>query len=106
MHICSVTYVKYVYSTPLLNGCASDFICGIYMYIYLLYMCVKYLAYLAYMPNLMDIFVSGIYLVIICVVEVAFSCVLVYVCIMVALFAHKACCPVSTVWNVAAIFVQ
>ena len=37
----------------------SDFLCGIYICIYPLFMYVKYLAYVAYMPSLVGIFVSG-----------------------------------------------
>ena len=46
-HICSVIYIKYVFSAPCLMADVSDFICGIYMCIHLPYMHVKYLAYMS-----------------------------------------------------------
>ena len=56
----------------------SDSICGIYMYIQSLYMQVKHIACMAYMPNSMVIFVSYTYLAITCVVEVAVCCIGIY----------------------------
>ena len=50
------------------------------MCIHLPYQPIKYLAYMVYMPNLVEIFASSTYLAIACEVYIAFSCVLVYVC--------------------------
>ena len=44
----------------------SDFICGTYSEIRLLYMSIKYMACLAYVCGLFDIFVSGTYVALIC----------------------------------------
>ena len=45
-HICSVIYVKYVYSAPSCLIDTNDFICSIYMDIHPQYMHVTYLAYM------------------------------------------------------------
>ena len=45
----------------------SDFMCGIYVQIHLPYVPVKYMAYIF---SLMDIFVSRVYMAIICKVDV------------------------------------
>ena len=47
---------------------------------YRLYTHVKYLVYIAYMPNSVGIFVSEAYLAVTCEVEDVVSCVLAYIC--------------------------
>ena len=66
-------YVKCMYGAPcyMVNG--IDFICGKYMFIHLPYNATKYVTY---MPNLVSIFVSGIYMAITCEVHIESSCVL------------------------------
>ena len=54
--ICSVIYIKYVYSDPFGMVDVSGFICGIGMYMH--YICI-HVQYLANMTKLVDIFVSG-----------------------------------------------
>ena len=61
----------YVYNAPGNMSAASDFIHDVYMYIYFLYMPVKYFAYLAYICNLGAIFVSCRYMSIWCEVYIA-----------------------------------
>ena len=60
-HICSVIYVKYVFSVHCHMVNCSDFICGTYIGIHFPYKSIKYLAC---MTNLVDIFVSSTYLAI------------------------------------------
>ena len=48
--------------------------------IYIPHIYVRYLAYMAYIHNLVGIFVSGTYLAITAEVEVVAGCVLVYMC--------------------------
>ena len=55
-------------------------LCGTYMHIHHPDMHIIFWAYMAYMPSLMDIFVSDTYFAIICEVEVASACVLPYIC--------------------------
>ena len=55
-------YIKYVYSAHCHMVDYSDFICATYMCIHFPYMSIKYLEYMAYMPNVVDIFVSSTYL--------------------------------------------
>ena len=54
-HICSVIPVTYLYSANCHMVDCSDFICGTYLCIYLSYKSIKYLAY---MSNLVGIYVS------------------------------------------------
>ena len=61
---------------------------------------------LAYMPNLVCIFVSGTYLAITNDAKVAVGCVLANMCINVGPHAHLTCWACGYIWNVVAIFVQ
>ena len=79
-HICSVIHVKDVYSPPCRMFSANNFIL-VYVCTYIpLNMHVTCLAYKAYMSYLVDIFVSGTYLVITCVAAAAVCSVLVDIC--------------------------
>ena len=78
-HICSVVYFKYVYSAHCHMVDCIDFICGSCMHIHLSYKSIKYLVYMACMPNLMDIFVSSTYLAITWEVWIAVGCILAHV---------------------------
>ena len=74
-HICLMMHVKYLYIDPIWIIGGSDFICGRYMCIHPLHWHIKYLAY---MPNLVGLFVSCTYLAITCEVGVAGGCILAY----------------------------
>ena len=54
--------------------------CGMYMYIRLPYMAIKYLEYMANKFNFVGIFVSGTYVAVRCEVVVVVGCVLAYLC--------------------------
>ena len=89
--ICSVICVKYVYSTPCCLVDDSYSICGIVMCIHPPYGLVKYWTYVAYEPSLGGIFISGIYLAIICEIKVAVGCVLAHVSKNVGSHTYKRC---------------
>ena len=55
-------------------------------------MLIKYWAYMAHMPNSVDIFVSDTYLAVTGKVKVAVACVFGYAYKNVSLHAHVACC--------------
>ena len=66
----------------------SDFICGTYIYIHTLYMLIRYLAY---MPNLVGIFVLGNYFSITFEVDITVGCVVVHIYAKISgLHAHIA----------------
>ena len=69
-----------MYNAPCFLVDASDFIFGLSMCIHLLHICIKYLMYMAYIPNLLGIFVSITYYAITCVAETAVGCILAYKC--------------------------
>ena len=75
--ICLMLYFKYVCSVPCNMLCSSDFICGTYMWIHLPYKSIKYLAYIS---NLMDIFVSDTHLAITWDIYIAVGCDLAHIC--------------------------
>ena len=72
-HICLAIYV---YSAPCCMVHVNDFICGTYICIHLPCLPIKYLAYI---PNLVGIFVSGTY-VIKYETDIAFGSILVNIC--------------------------
>ena len=82
-HICSVIYASYVHSASCHKADCSDFIYGTYICVNLPYKPIRYLIYVAYMPNFMGIFVSSTCLVITCEVYIAVGCVLEHICINV-----------------------
>ena len=81
--------------------------CGIYMHTHHSDLHIKYWSCMAYMPNLMGIFVSGIYSGLTCEVEAAVGYGVAYVCKNVG-----SICPFSMlyihwyIWSVVSIFVQ
>ena len=78
-----------------------SFVSCIYTYI----ACVCMLS-IWHMPNLVGIFVSCTYLAITGQLEVAFGCVLVYMCSMLGSKGLFSMLSVSYIWKVEAIFVQ
>ena len=64
---------------------ASDFLYGTCMHMHLPYVSIKYLAY---MPNLVGIFVSGRYLAIACEVDVVLRCILASMLKLLGPYAH------------------
>ena len=86
IHMCNVAttffgvYVKHVYSAHCHMVDCSDVIFGTYMCIHLPYRSLRYLAYMAYMPNLVGIFVSSTYLALTWEVHTTIGCVLSHMC--------------------------
>ena len=68
----------------------TDFICGMNMCIHLPYKFVQYFAHIAYLPNLVHIFVFSIYFAIPREVCTVVGCVLAHICKNVG-----AICPVN-----------
>ena len=79
-HICSLIYVKYVYSAHHHVVHYSYFKYSMYMSIHLQYWPIKYLENLAYMSSLVGSFVSSIYMAIAYEVYIAVGCILSHVC--------------------------
>ena len=64
---------------------------------------IKYWEYVAYLPNLVSILVSGTYLAIIFEVAVAVGCILVIYAKMLGLHDHLGCCLCELYLELAAI---
>ena len=75
-----VSIVKYVHSAHHHMADCSDFICAWDICIHHPYKSIRYLAYMVYMPNLVCIFVSSIYLAITWEVCIAVGCVVAHAC--------------------------
>ena len=78
------------YSAPSRMVYASEFICRSDTDAHPPYMPIRYFLHIAAMPNLAVIHVSGSYLVIACEVNVAFCCVMAFICKISGLYAHVA----------------
>ena len=87
-HICSVIYVKYVFTIPCCIVDYNDFIYGTYVCTLWI---LKPKKYLAYFSNLVCTFISGTYLAITYEVCIAVDCVFDIYAKMLGLYAHLAC---------------
>ena len=67
--------------------------CGTYIWIHPLYKAIKYLACIAYMPNVVDIFISSTHLELTWEVCFEVGGILAHVCELLSLYTHLACLP-------------
>ena len=76
------------------------------LYLAHLYIYISPIKYMAYIPHLKDISVSGTHLEVTCEVDVTIDYIVAVMCKISGLYVHITCWLLSHICNVVAIFVQ